>query len=288
VVQRVLWASNTYGIPAIGVRMQTDGNLVIYKQGGGYSWASNTGGRQWDTYRLVAQDDGNVVIYTSGGTYIWETVTWSARNTESWGDSRGAGDCWRPGTPWTCVHTWSGRSAAVYFRAIDQFSSSEPNWLTGASAAVSAWNNAPGPQYYSFTPSSNDTWVFLKTTRTGQNGIPPGRNDVAGISSNCNTYMPGGPCFQDYRPMNAEWSEVYINRDYFANCTYPACNANLQHVFADESGHAMMLAHNPLDVDAIMYPSNDPRTQFPNANDIGANPDCYGGGFGMRCIYGSW
>ena len=49
----------------------------------------------------------------------------------------------------------------------------------------------------------------------------------------------------------------------------------------------MMLAHNPLDADAIMYPSNDPRAVAPNGNDTGAYPGCSVGGFGTRCIYGS-
>jgi len=72
-----------------------------------------------------------------------------------------------------------------------------------------------------------------------------------------------------------------------ASCGYPACNATVQHVFAHESGHAMMLAHNPLEADAIMYPSNDPRAVAPNGNDTGAHPGCSVGGFGTRCIYGS-
>jgi len=52
-----------------------------------------------------------------------------------------------------------------------------------------------------------------------------------------------------------------------------------------------MLAHNPLDLGALMYagvPCSFPSASGPNGNDIGAYPDCRNGGFGMRCIYGLW
>jgi hypothetical protein len=84
----------------------------------------------------------------------------------------------------------------------------------------------------------------------------------------------------DSRAMSTQWSEIYINRDYFANCTYPACNGSVQHVFAHESGHAMMLAHNPLDTDAIMGAGTGAQTVAPNGNDIGAYPGCSGVGLG--------
>src|SRR2546427_8803012 len=143
--------------------MQFDGNLVIYKQGGGYSWASNTGGHPSAAYHLDDQNDGNVVIYPPSGPAPWSTETWNANNTEG----ADAGDCWKSDTPLMCRNTWSTTRPFVYFRAIDQFSGDEPGWTTSAQQAVSNWNSAPGPQYYSFTARANDTWVYLKTGHTG-------------------------------------------------------------------------------------------------------------------------
>lgn len=54
--------------------MQGDGNLVYYN-GGGAPWASDTGGRGSGPYCLVMQGDNNAVIYGQGGVPIWGSNT---------------------------------------------------------------------------------------------------------------------------------------------------------------------------------------------------------------------
>jgi len=80
---RPRWASDTWhwwnqGWIAV---YQTDGNLVVYNTAWQPVWASNT----WGCYTcaLAVQDDGNVVIYdtnrssnTWNWTPIWATNTW--------------------------------------------------------------------------------------------------------------------------------------------------------------------------------------------------------------------
>ena len=69
-----LWSSNTAtGDPGFAVLQGSDGNFVVYAGSGPAAWASNTGGRPGDG--LVVQDDCNVVIYSAGGTALWATAT---------------------------------------------------------------------------------------------------------------------------------------------------------------------------------------------------------------------
>jgi hypothetical protein len=273
---RVLWASNTGGTSVDRVIMQTDGNLVIYSTAGPYLWASNTGGGGLNANSyLIDQTDGNVVIYRANGTSSWATHTGNANNTESYGN----GDCWRVGTPATCRNTWSGRSMPIYFRAIDQFSDLRPSWMTGAQAAVNAWNNAPGPQYYSFTPRSNDTWVYLSDSYTGSNGIGP---NTRGITWNCRQGVPCDRLIPADESLIAQWTDVYFNRALLDGNS----NESIQRTFAHESGHAMLLRHNTADSTSLMTDTFNPSYRVPNGNDIGAYPGCAGGGFGIRCIYG--
>jgi len=53
--------------------MQTDGNLVLYRQDGTAIWSSRTYGI--DHVRLQMQSDGNLVLY-SDSTPVWATGTW--------------------------------------------------------------------------------------------------------------------------------------------------------------------------------------------------------------------
>ncbi|KAK1312265.1 hypothetical protein QJS10_CPA07g00473 [Acorus calamus] len=72
-----VWASNTNGKGSSCVlRMQSDGNLVIYAAGGRAVWASNTN-RGSGNYLCVLQNDRNVVIY-AGRSAIWATGTQSS------------------------------------------------------------------------------------------------------------------------------------------------------------------------------------------------------------------
>ncbi|MGH9278074.1 MAG: hypothetical protein ACRD12_08210, partial [Acidimicrobiales bacterium] len=56
------------------VRMQTDGNFVVYDQ--------TTGDALWDTkttgpgvHHAIMQSDGNFVIYDNAGASVWESNT---------------------------------------------------------------------------------------------------------------------------------------------------------------------------------------------------------------------
>jgi lysophospholipase L1-like esterase len=75
-----VWASNTGSKPDGGwLAMQTDGNLVIYKQGStcycgtDAYWASGTNGHS-GAY-LTIQNDGSVVIYDANGVALWTAST---------------------------------------------------------------------------------------------------------------------------------------------------------------------------------------------------------------------
>ncbi len=69
-----IWASNTVrGSGSYTSVMQTDGNFVLYRDGGNALWASGTDGRAGSF--LAIQDDGNLVVYTSGGSAIWSSHT---------------------------------------------------------------------------------------------------------------------------------------------------------------------------------------------------------------------
>lgn len=67
-----IWTTSTVGRGANHLRMQGDGNLVMYDGANRTIWASNTP-RHYNTY-LIVQNDGNVVIYDNGRP-IWATNT---------------------------------------------------------------------------------------------------------------------------------------------------------------------------------------------------------------------
>lgn len=71
---QIFWHSNTFSKDIDAVRMQNDGNLVIYKRGGkDAAWATGTNGKNGDYLEL--QDDGNLVIYKKDGSPVWSTGT---------------------------------------------------------------------------------------------------------------------------------------------------------------------------------------------------------------------
>lgn len=190
--------------------------------------------------------------------------------------SLGPGDCWRVGWLKTCTWNWPGRSQNVYFRAIDNFSSLYPNWKTPAQNAVSAWNSAAGPQYYSFSSHSNDVWIYINTAYTGQYGLT-GSND--GITWLCdrNNYCED----QLNVSLYIYYANVYLNR---SNLNNNSDSHTIQNTVAHESGHGMGLAHNS-DSTALMYMYVN-STNGPTSLDIGHYPGCSSSGFGIDCIYG--
>jgi hypothetical protein len=62
---KAVWASNTSGHNGAYAAMQNDGNLVIYSSSGGALWATGTYGHS-GAYAAM-QNDGNLVVYKSGG-----------------------------------------------------------------------------------------------------------------------------------------------------------------------------------------------------------------------------
>ena len=270
-IGRALWASGTNGRSVRGAVMQTDGNLVVYSFTGTALWASGTWGHA-GAY-LADQNDGNLVIYASNGAALWSTDSYRATDTASLTSN---GTCWRPGTPMLCRNTWAGRSHAVYFRAIDQFSRAQPGWLSPAQGAVNAWNNAPGPQYYSFSSRTNDTWVYLVASTSGQHGLAA---NSYGITWNC---LTDGSCFDYPVSGTVEWSNIYINQNLLGGQS----GALVQNVFAHELGHAMLLGHNPIEAGALMWPFGNTSVLGPSAYDTGSYPGCSHQGFGTDCIYG--
>lgn len=68
-----LWNSGTWGTAASTCLMQTDGNLVVYRQDGVAVWNSGTGSQPGNA--LVVQNNGNVVIFNTNGVPVWTTNT---------------------------------------------------------------------------------------------------------------------------------------------------------------------------------------------------------------------
>ena len=66
-----LWASNTSGKAPGRVCMQIDGNLVMYGQDGSPQWATATNSAANAYGELVMQTDGNLVIYNPNGAAVW-------------------------------------------------------------------------------------------------------------------------------------------------------------------------------------------------------------------------
>ncbi|MFI5616780.1 trypsin-like serine protease [Streptomyces sp. NPDC051567] len=79
VAGKELWTSGTWS-PGAFARMQTDGNLVIYKKDGG----EGKGGALWNTNTYSAgaylhfQDDGNLVVYKKDSTGQWNDALWQS------------------------------------------------------------------------------------------------------------------------------------------------------------------------------------------------------------------
>jgi microsomal dipeptidase-like Zn-dependent dipeptidase len=68
-----LWDSQTDRHPGAHAIMQGDGNFVVYGSDGAPLWATATDGHPGAFLRLL--DDGNLVVYASDGRPLWATTT---------------------------------------------------------------------------------------------------------------------------------------------------------------------------------------------------------------------
>lgn len=64
-----LWSAGTSGRGAHHVRMQSDGNLVVYDTGNNALWASGTQGNP--NAVMVVKNSGKILIYSTRGRIIW-------------------------------------------------------------------------------------------------------------------------------------------------------------------------------------------------------------------------
>lgn len=69
---KALWQSNTDGNPGAYLLIQTDGNIVVYSSAGKALWYS--GVRPNASY-VIMQSDGNLVQYNSSNAALWNTNT---------------------------------------------------------------------------------------------------------------------------------------------------------------------------------------------------------------------
>ncbi|CRK60979.1 Xanthomonapepsin precursor [Alloactinosynnema sp. L-07] len=68
-----VWASGTDGSGAVRGDMQSDGNFVLYKDGGDAVWATKTGGTAGAS--LIIGDDRGVSVVGSDGGSLWTSGT---------------------------------------------------------------------------------------------------------------------------------------------------------------------------------------------------------------------
>jgi roadblock/LC7 domain-containing protein len=70
--ETALWSTNTNGKEAAIAKMQEDGNFVLYDENRNVYWNSNTQGNSYQPY-IQVQNDGNLVIYST--VAHWNTGT---------------------------------------------------------------------------------------------------------------------------------------------------------------------------------------------------------------------
>jgi lysophospholipase L1-like esterase len=67
-----VWSSNVSGRAGVEVRMQEDGNLVIYDSNGAIVWQTHTSGNP-GAFALI-QKDGHLVVYAVNGRALWSSA----------------------------------------------------------------------------------------------------------------------------------------------------------------------------------------------------------------------
>jgi len=142
-----LWASNTYA-PGAYAMMQGDGNLVLYQPRGNDRaavWSSGTPGRGRSS--LVMQSDGNLVVYGPGG------ATWSSNTyRQAYAVNRFSLYRWGP-EQWPCLNQLWQRESGWNERAKNRSSRAYgiPQALPASKMA------AAGPDYLT-NPSTQIRW----------------------------------------------------------------------------------------------------------------------------------
>lgn len=68
-----IWQAPTYGTGATIALMQSDGNFVAYGNYSDAKWATGTNGNAGS--KIVVQNDGNLVVYRADGRAIWASNT---------------------------------------------------------------------------------------------------------------------------------------------------------------------------------------------------------------------
>jgi reprolysin-like metallo-peptidase family M12B len=208
---------------------------------------------------------GSTTTALAGDTYPFGGSAWS-----------GNGDCWQAQTPVMCRNVWNGKDSTIHMRLIDQLN--DTSLHNDAGTACTNWNNAPGPQYCSYSAGSNDTWTYLK--------IDDSIGAPNGITLNCaNSGCP--------QPNNAGWilwSEIHVpHADH--DQQYNGCTGTTQYwatqIFAHEIGHSYGLAHHGAACSNVTLMTQGDTFTAPTNIDIGPFPGCSGGPGtgGVRCIY---
>jgi hypothetical protein len=102
----MLWMSGTR-TAAVSV-MQKDGSLAIYGAGAKADWASHTSGNPGSLLRV--QDDGNVVIYRTDSTPLWATNTVIPAGPTAQGNTMRPGEVLYPGQS---IHSSNGNYTLI-------------------------------------------------------------------------------------------------------------------------------------------------------------------------------
>ena len=133
------WAEPTSSwVPGTHATMQQDGNLVLYDPQWNVPWASASDPAAMTARSvLVLQDDGNLVIYAPGGRPTWASNTVCDLDVLGATDSLGPTQTLQPGE---YIQSPGGK-----VRLTMQTSGSLVLSLVYPSASVTAWTSSPGP-----------------------------------------------------------------------------------------------------------------------------------------------